>query len=205
MYQAIVISINTTSWKILSTYITLFHTPSIPQLWFLHMIKETDETTSYLTLLFRPLQDAFLDGSLTDEPVDGDLLRLSQSVGAVHRLLVYRRIPVAVIEDHLENTTHMVYWFWFGHHGVEIKRMEKIGAWELLMRVCFILGSSLRVKCYILDSQLQVCFILNNILRVLNSLVRCYILYSTLSDAFWLKTFDFIPFVQNAFYELGFV
>jgi len=70
------------------------------------MVKETDETISYLALLFRPLQDAFLNGTLTDEPVDGDLLCLSQSVGAVHRLLVNCRIPVAVIEDHLEFNTY---------------------------------------------------------------------------------------------------
>ena len=55
----------------------------------------------YLTLLLGSLQYALLDGSLADEPVHGDLLGLAEAVGAVHGLLVHRRVPVAVVEDHL--------------------------------------------------------------------------------------------------------
>ena len=57
---------------------------------------------SYLTLLLGALQDALLDGALADELVDGDLLGLAEPVRAVHRLLVDRRVPVAVVEYHLQ-------------------------------------------------------------------------------------------------------
>lgn len=57
---------------------------------------------SDLALLLGPLQDPLLDGALTDEAVDRDLLGLAQPVGPVHGLLVHRGVPVAVVEDDLE-------------------------------------------------------------------------------------------------------
>ena len=44
----------------------------------------------------RSLQDALLDGSFADQPVNRDLLCLSQPVRSVHCLLVDGGIPVAV-------------------------------------------------------------------------------------------------------------
>lgn len=55
-----------------------------------------------LALLLGPLQDSLLDGTLTDEAIDGDLLGLAQSVSPVHSLLVHCGVPVAVIKDNLE-------------------------------------------------------------------------------------------------------
>lgn len=57
---------------------------------------------SYLALLFGPLQDPLLDGTLADEAIDGDLFGLTQPVSPVHGLLVHCGVPVAVIEDNLE-------------------------------------------------------------------------------------------------------
>lgn len=57
---------------------------------------------SNLALLLGPLQDPLLDGSLADEAVDCDLLGLAQPVSPVHGLLVHRGVPVAVVEDDLE-------------------------------------------------------------------------------------------------------
>lgn len=63
--------------------------------------KENDRIWD-LALLLGPLQDPLLNGALADEAIDGDLLGLTQSVSPVHGLLVHRRVPVAVIEDNLE-------------------------------------------------------------------------------------------------------
>ncbi len=57
---------------------------------------------SDLALLLGPLQDPLLDGSLTDEAIDGDLLGLTQPVSSVHGLLVNCGVPVTVIENDLE-------------------------------------------------------------------------------------------------------
>lgn len=56
---------------------------------------------AYLTLLLGSLQNALLDSTFTDEPIDSNLLCLPQAVGPVHGLLVYSRVPVTVIENHL--------------------------------------------------------------------------------------------------------
>lgn len=56
---------------------------------------------AYLALLLGSLQNAFLNGALTDEPVHSHLLRLPQAVRPVHGLLVHCGVPVAVIENHL--------------------------------------------------------------------------------------------------------
>ena len=47
-------------------------------------------------LFLRSLQDALLDGSFADQPVNRDLLRLTKPVRSVHCLLVDGGIPVAV-------------------------------------------------------------------------------------------------------------
>ena len=60
---------------------------------------------THLALLLSTLKDAFLDRALTDEPVHGDLLRLTETMGTVHRLLVNGRVPVTVVEDHLATKT----------------------------------------------------------------------------------------------------
>lgn len=57
---------------------------------------------SDLAFLLGPLQDPLLDGSLTDEAIDSDLLGLTQPVSSVHGLLVHCGVPVTVIEDNLE-------------------------------------------------------------------------------------------------------
>lgn len=57
---------------------------------------------SDLALLLGPLQDPLLDGALADEAVDGHLLGLTQPVSSVHGLLVHCGVPVAVVEDDLE-------------------------------------------------------------------------------------------------------
>lgn len=57
---------------------------------------------SDLALLLGPLQDPLLDGTLTDEAIDSDLLGLTQPVSSVHGLLVHCGVPVAVIEDDLK-------------------------------------------------------------------------------------------------------
>lgn len=57
---------------------------------------------SHLALLLGPLQDPLFDGTLADEAVHSDLLGLTQPVGPVHGLLVYRWVPVAVVEDNLQ-------------------------------------------------------------------------------------------------------
>ena len=59
---------------------------------------------AHFAFLLRPLQYSFLNASLANESVDGDLFRLAQSVRSIHRLLVDRRVPVAVVEDHLQKT-----------------------------------------------------------------------------------------------------
>ena len=61
--------------------------------------KHNNVNWSYLALLSSPLQDLLLDGTLTDQPVHGDLLGLAQSMSPVHGLLVHRWVPVAVVED----------------------------------------------------------------------------------------------------------
>lgn len=58
----------------------------------------------YLALLLGSLQDPLLDGSLADEAVDCDLFGLAQPVSPVHGLLVYRGVPIAVVEDDLVET-----------------------------------------------------------------------------------------------------
>lgn len=62
---------------------------------------------SDLALLLGPLQDPLLDRTLTDEPIDSDLLGLTQPVSSVHGLLVHCGVPVTVVEDDLkgENKT----------------------------------------------------------------------------------------------------
>lgn len=57
---------------------------------------------SDLAFLLGPLQDPLLDGTLTDEAIHSDLLGLTQPVSSVHGLLVHCGVPVAVIEDNLE-------------------------------------------------------------------------------------------------------
>ena len=57
-----------------------------------------------LAFLLRSLQYSFLNASFANESVNGDLFRLAQSVRSIHRLLVDRRVPVAVVEDHLQKT-----------------------------------------------------------------------------------------------------
>lgn len=57
---------------------------------------------SDLAFLLGPLQDPLLDGTLTDEAIDGDLLGLTQPVSSVHGLLVHCGVPVTVIEYNLE-------------------------------------------------------------------------------------------------------
>lgn len=62
-----------------------------------------NECISDLALLLGPLQDPLLDGSLTDQAIDSDLLGLAQPVSSVHGLLVHCGVPVTVIEDDLED------------------------------------------------------------------------------------------------------
>lgn len=56
---------------------------------------------SDLAFLLGPLQDPLLDGTLTDEAIDSDLLGLTQPVSSVHGLLVHCGVPVTVVEDNL--------------------------------------------------------------------------------------------------------
>lgn len=64
---------------------------------------------SDLALLLGPLQDPLLDGALADEAVDRDLLGLAQPVGPVHGLLVHGGVPVAVVEDDLEQKPNVTF------------------------------------------------------------------------------------------------
>lgn len=64
---------------------------------------------SDLALLLGPLQDPLLDGTLTDEAIDGDLLGLTQPVSSVHGLLVHCGVPVAVIKDDLKGNQNDLY------------------------------------------------------------------------------------------------
>lgn len=57
--------------------------------------------SAYLALLLGSLQNAFFNGALTDESVDGNLLCLPQAVGPVHGLLVYSGVPIAIVKNHL--------------------------------------------------------------------------------------------------------
>ncbi len=66
---------------------------------------------SDLAFLLGPLEDPFLDGTLTDEAIDGDLLGLTQPVSSVHGLLVHCGVPVAVIEDNLEGKKDLNFTF----------------------------------------------------------------------------------------------
>jgi hypothetical protein len=66
-------------------------------------------TILYLALLPRPLHDPLLDGSLADEPVDRDLLGLTESMRAVHGLLVHGRVPIRVVEYHLSTIEEQCY------------------------------------------------------------------------------------------------
>ena len=50
----------------------------------------------------RSLQDALLDGSFADQPVNRDLLRLSQPVRSVHCLQVLHRVPIVLNKYHLK-------------------------------------------------------------------------------------------------------
>ena len=73
------------------------------------IIRTHTSCLTHLTLLLRPLDDALLYGALTDEPIDRHLLGLSEAVGTVHSLLVHRRVPVTVVEDHLGRQGEPVY------------------------------------------------------------------------------------------------
>lgn len=66
---------------------------------------------SDLALLLGPLQDPLLDGTLTDEAIDSDLLGLTQPVSSVHGLLVHCGVPVTVIEDDLWGSKKRSYFY----------------------------------------------------------------------------------------------
>ena len=65
-------------------------------------IKTRKSTSADLALLCRPLHNAFLYGTLADESIDSDLLCLSEAMSTIHCLLVDCRIPIAVVEYHLQ-------------------------------------------------------------------------------------------------------
>jgi len=56
-----------------------------------------------LTLLRCPLNNAFFYRAFADKPVDGHLLCLPETMGSVHRLLVYSWIPITIVEYHLQS------------------------------------------------------------------------------------------------------
>lgn len=66
------------------------------------IIKPTVYETN-LAFLARSLQNSFLDSPFTYQSVDRDLFGLPQSVGAIHSLLVYGGIPIAIVKYHLQS------------------------------------------------------------------------------------------------------
>ena len=54
---------------------------------------------TYIFLYSGQLNDTLVDRALRDQSVDGDLARLTQTVGTVHCLRVVGRVPVMVVED----------------------------------------------------------------------------------------------------------
>lgn len=64
-------------------------------------VESVHAVRSYLTFLPRSLHNPFFDGTLADKPVNSHLFGLTQSVCAIHRLLVYRWIPVGIVKYHL--------------------------------------------------------------------------------------------------------
>lgn len=64
----------------------------------------------YLALLPGPLHYPFFYCALAYEPVDGDLLRLTQTMGSIHRLLVHCGIPVRVVKYDLKRKCIFTIW-----------------------------------------------------------------------------------------------
>ena len=55
-----------------------------------------------ITRLFldaRKLDDAFVDCALSDESVNSDLSRLTQTMSTIHSLCIIGRIPIVIVED----------------------------------------------------------------------------------------------------------
>lgn len=101
---------------------------------------------SDLAFLLGPLQDPLLDGPLTDEAIDGDLLGLTQPVSSVHGLLVHRGVPVAVVEDDLEESISTLLFFFFlcsifivyrRQAGHDADTPLLCDSWELLRGMCY--------------------------------------------------------------------
>jgi len=59
----------------------------------------------YLALFPGSSKNPLLDGTLADESINGDLLGLTKSMCSVHGLLVYRGVPVRVVENNLHKKT----------------------------------------------------------------------------------------------------
>ena len=54
---------------------------------------------TYIFLHSGKLDNPLIDGTLRDEPVDGDLASLTKTMSTIHGLSVVRRVPVMVVED----------------------------------------------------------------------------------------------------------
>lgn len=59
----------------------------------------------YLAFFSGPLQNPFFYGTFANQSVDSHLFGLTKTMGPVHGLLIYSRVPIAVIKNYLKQST----------------------------------------------------------------------------------------------------